>query len=156
MDSFDTKILQIVQENNRYTAEELSQKVGLSPTACQRRLKQLRDNGTILKDISVVSPKAVGRQFTMIVEVSLEREHITNLEAFKKSMRAMPEVMQCYYVTGQADFILVLTAESMEDYVEFTNRFFVENPNVRRFHTSVVMDSVKVGLSIPISTAAGD
>lgn len=150
MDSFDLKLLDLVQKNNRLTAEQLSEKVGLSSTACQKRLKKLRDNGTIAQDISVVNRSAVGRRVTMVVEVTLERERPEFLDQFKKTMLKTPEVMQCYYVTGNADFILILTAKDMKDYEDFTRRFFFQNSNVKRFHTNVVMDDVKVGLSVPL------
>jgi len=150
MDSFDVKLLSLIQQNNRLTAENLSAEVGLSPTACQKRLKKLRDNGTIAADISVLSRNAVGRRITLIVEVTMERERPEFLDQFKKTMLATPEVMQCYYVTGNADFILILTAKDMKDYEDFTRRFFFQNSNVQRFHTNVVMDDVKVGLSVPI------
>lgn len=150
MDSFDLKLLDLVQKNNRLTAEQLSEKVGLSSTACQKRLKKLRDNGTIAQDISVVNRSAVGRRVTMVVEVTLERERPEFLDQFKKTMMKTPEVMQCYYVTGNADFILILTAKDMKDYEDFTRRFFFQNSNVKRFRTNVVMDDVKVGLSVPL------
>jgi len=153
MDEFDATLLDLVQDNCRLTAEELSRQVGLSPSACQRRLNKLRDEGVIERDISVVSPVAVGRQLTMVVEVTLEREHPNIMNDFKRSMAATPEVMQCYYVTGEVDFILVLTARDMRHYEEFTQRFFFENPNIRRFHTMVVMDTVKRGLHVPIADA---
>jgi Lrp/AsnC family leucine-responsive transcriptional regulator len=82
----------------------------------------------------------------MIVDVTLERERPDIMDEFKRSMRATPEVMQCYYVTGDTDFILIVTARDMRHYEAFTNQFFFNNPNVRRFHTSVVMDRVKVRL----------
>ncbi|MEJ2492272.1 MAG: Lrp/AsnC family transcriptional regulator [Desulfuromonadales bacterium] len=150
MDVFDAKLLNLIQQNNRLTTEQLSDAVGLSPTACQRRLKKFRENGTIARDIAVISPDAVGRRMTMIVQVSLEREQPEHLDRFKKSMLETPEVMQCYYVTGSADFILILTAKDMHDYEDFTRRFFFTNVNIQHFETSVVMDHVKVGLSIPI------
>jgi Lrp/AsnC family leucine-responsive transcriptional regulator len=155
MDAFDRKLLALVQENNRLTAEQLGERVGLSPSACQRRLKRLRDTGVIEADIAVVSPEAVGRSLTMIVEVSLEREHPHIIDAFKKSMRATPEVMQCYYVTGEADFIIVLTARDMKSYERFTQQFFFDNPQVRRFRTFVVMDRTKVGLGVPLDDCNG-
>lgn len=150
-DAFDVKLLKIVQYDNRLTAEALSERVGLSPSACQRRLKRLRDEGVIEADISVISPEAVGRQLTMIVEVTLERERPDIMDEFKRSMIATPEVMQCYYVTGDTDFILILTARDMKHYEQFTKRFFFDNPNIRRFHTLVVMDRVKTGLYVPVA-----
>ena len=150
LDGFDAKLLNVVQQNNRLTADELSRQVGLSPSSCQRRIAKLREMGVIEADISVVSPEAVGRQLTMVVEVTLEREHPNIMNDFKRSMAATQEVMQCYYVTGEVDFILVLTARDMRHYEEFTQRFFFDNPNIRRFHTMVVMDTVKRGLKVPI------
>jgi len=151
VDEFDLKLLELVQENSRLTAEQLSETVGLSPTACQKRLKKMRDTGVITKDVSILNREIVGRSLTMIVEVTLERERPEFLDQFKETMLKTPEVMQCYYVTGNADFIVILTAKDMKDYEDFTRRFFFHNSNVKRFHTNVVMDNVKVGLSVPVS-----
>ena len=150
LDEFDIKLLRFVQHNNRLTVDELSGRVGLSPSACQRRLAKLRRSGVIERDIAVVSPIAVGRQLTMVVQVTLERERPDIIDEFKRSMIATPEVMQCYYVTGDVDFILILTARDMPHYEAFTEQFFFANPDVRRFHTMVVMDRVKSSLSVPI------
>lgn len=150
MDEFDVKILELIQRNNRLTADQLSELVNLSPSACQRRIKRLRDDGVIESEIAVLSPKAIGRNLMMVVGVTLEREHPEIIENFKKSMKRMPEVMQCLYVTGDIDFVLLLTAKSMEHYEEFTQQFFFENPHIKRFQTSVVMDRVKMGLSVPV------
>ena len=150
MDAFDAKLLNLIQKNNRLTTEQLSEMVGLSPTACQRRLKRFRSDKIISADISVISPEAVGRRLTMIVQISLEREQPEYLDRFKKAMLAIPEVMQCYYVTGSSDFILILTAKDMKDYEEFTRRVFFNNANIQHFVTNVVIDHVKVGLSIPV------
>lgn len=153
LDAFDLKLLSILQVSTRGTADELAQQVGLSPSACLRRVRRLREAGVIEAEVAVVSPRAVGRELTMVVQVALERERADIIDAFKRAMRATPEVMQCLYVTGDIDFILVVTVPSMEDYEAFTNRFFFQNPNVRRFTTLVVMDRVKVGLAVPIDAA---
>ncbi len=151
LDALDLKLLDLVQENNRISADELSSRVGLSPSACLRRLRRLREERVIEADISVISPEAVGRTLTMVVEVTLERERPDILDDFKRSMRQTPEVMQCYYVTGETDFVLIVTARDMRQYEAFTKTFFFENPHVRRFHTSVVMDRVKTGLKVPLA-----
>ena len=153
LDAFDLKLLSLLQVSTRGTAEELAATVGLSPSACLRRVRRLREAGVIEAEVAVVSPRAVGRELTMVVQVALERERADIIDAFKRAMRATPEVMQCFYVTGEIDFILVVTVPSMEDYEAFTNRFFFQNPNVRRFTTLVVMDRVKVGLAVPIDAA---
>lgn len=152
-DAFDLKLLSILQLSTRGTAEELAQQVGLSPSACLRRVRRLREVGVIEAEVAVLTPRKVGRELTMVVQVALERERADIMDAFKRAMRATPEVMQCFYVTGDIDFILIVTMPSMEEYELFTDRFFFQNPNVRRFTTMVVMDRVKVGLAVPMDAA---
>ncbi len=150
LDSFDIKLLNLVQTDTRRTAQELSEAVGLSPSACLRRLNRLRETGVIEAEIAVVSPAAIGHRLTMVVEVSLERERPDIMSDFKKAMRMTPEVIQCYYVTGEVDFILIVAVKSMSDYETFTNDFLFNNKNIKRFNTLVVMDRVKVSLAVPI------
>ena len=88
------------------------------------------------------------RPFVVLVE--LERESLVQLDAFRKRVRGEPQVQQCYYVTGEADFILICTARDMQDFEALTHRLFFEDSNVRRFRTSVSMERTKVGLSLPI------
>ena len=150
MDSFDTLILDALQHNNRLTAEALSEKVGLSPDACRKRLAKLRSSDVIEQEVAILNPQSMGRGLIMIVEVTLQNERPAELDRFKDKMKAAPEVMQCYYVTGNADFILILSAKDMADYEDFTRRHFFAEENVARFRTSAVMDRVKVGFTMPI------
>jgi Lrp/AsnC family transcriptional regulator, leucine-responsive regulatory protein len=150
LDRIDANILRAVQRNNRLTSDVLGEIVGLSPTACQRRLKRLRAEGVIEADVSIVTPKAVGRSVTMLVLVSLERERADIVDRFKTAIRATPEVMIGFYVTGEADFVLVVTAKDMEDYEQFSRRFFYEIPDIKGFKTMVVMDRVKASFAIPV------
>jgi len=151
LDRADIALLEAVQRNNRLTSEELAQMVHMSPTACQRRLKRLRAEGIIEADVAIVSPKAAGRPVTMIVLVSLERERADIVDRFKSSIRSSRDVMMGYYVTGDADFILIVTARDMESYEQFTRRFFYENPDIKGFKTMVVMDRVKASFAFPIA-----
>ncbi|CAE6939283.1 helix_turn_helix ASNC type [Vibrio sp. B1FIG11] len=150
VDSFDRKILDIVQHSNRATSDTIADQVGLSPAAVQRRLKRMRAQGVIQADISVVNPKAVGQTMTFVVQVTLERERVDLMHNFKKEMTANRSVQQCYYVTGSSDFILIVTSADMEGYDKFTREAFFDNANIKSFQTNVVMDNVKVGLTIPI------
>jgi DNA-binding Lrp family transcriptional regulator len=148
MDDTDLKILRLVQENARLTAETISQDVGLSPPAVQKRLKKLRDSGVIEREIAVLNPARLGREMTIVVEVLLERENRAHLEAFKRKMREAPCVQQCYYTTGEADFLLILTVHGIKEYEEFTQTHFFDESNISRFKTAVVMDRVKVSLDV--------
>ena len=112
MDSLDLRILEILQRDNRTSSERIASVVGLSSTAVQRRIKRLRELGVIIQDTSVVSPDAVGRKLTVIVEVTLSKAPSYGLDAFKQSVRETPEVTQCYLVTGKADFVLIISRKS--------------------------------------------
>lgn len=129
-DRIDARILEIMQKKNRLTSDAISKMAGLSAIACQRRLKRLRSDGVIEADVSIVSPKAVGRPIQMLVLVSLERERSDVVDRFKKAVRSSAEVANGFYVTGDADFVLYVTACSMEDYEQFTRRFFTRTPTL--------------------------
>lgn len=151
MDRFDALLLQALQLDTRLTTEALSERVGLSPDACRKRLAKLRQSGVIEAEIAVLNPARVGRELMLVVEVTLQNERPAELDRFKARMRAAAEVMQCYYVTGNADFILILSARNMADYEAFTRRHFFDPDNVARFRTSAVMDRVKVGFALPVT-----
>lgn len=153
-DRTDARILEIVQKNNRLTSEIIGDMAGLSATACQRRLKRLRSEGIIEADVSIVSPKAVGRPIQMLVLVTLERERSDIIDKFKKAIKSSADVVNGFYVTGDADFVLYITARTMEDYEQFTRRFFYENSDIKGFKTMVIMDRVKAGFAIPIDAPA--
>ena len=102
LDDFDRRLLDALQADNRRTGEELADIVGLSPAACLRRAQRLRDEKVIERDVSILAPEALGRRLTVIVLVTLERESPDVVDAFKRSMRQAPEVMQCYYVIVRA------------------------------------------------------
>ncbi|WFU45263.1 Lrp/AsnC family transcriptional regulator [Bradyrhizobium sp. CB82] len=155
-DRVDARILEIVQKNNRLTSDVMSELAGLSATACQRRLKRLRSDGFIEADVSIVSPRAVGRPIQMLVLVTMERERSDIIDRFKKDIKSSAEVVNGFYVTGDADFILYVTARTMEDYEQFTRRFFYKNPDIKCFKTMVVLDRVKAGFAVPVETPACD
>lgn len=142
-DRFDANLLNVVQENNQLTAEQIAEKVGLSSSACQRRLKRLRAEGLIAADVSLVSSKATGSRVTLIVLVSVEREQADLFASFRTAMRGHPEITQCYYVAGNADFILVVNVGSMEEYGAFAERVFLNDKNIKSFQSYTCMQLVK-------------
>lgn len=150
VDDLNRAILRELQQDARLSSEKLGDRVGISRSAAQRRVQMLRERGVIEKEIAVVAAGQTDHAMTFIVEVELERERIDLLDEFRRSMLQLEDVQQCYYVTGHTDFILVVLAKDMKSYEAFTRRVFVENPNIRRFHTNVVVDQVKVGLSVPL------
>ncbi|MCK1744688.1 Lrp/AsnC family transcriptional regulator [Bradyrhizobium sp. 139] len=155
-DQIDARILEVVQKNNRLTSEVIGEMVGLSATACQRRLKRLRSEGIIEGDVSIVSPKAVGRPIQMLVLVTLERERADIIDKFKKAIKSSAEVVNGFYVTGDADFVVYISARSMDDYEQFTRRFFYQNSDIKGFKTMVILDRVKAGFAVPIDIPSED
>ncbi len=150
MDRFDRAILSILQRNCVTPQREIGEAVGLSAPAVQRRIKRLQERGVIEATIAVLNPTKVGQTVTLLVQVTIESERLDLIDAMKRSFLATSEVQQCYYVTGEVDFVLVITVTTMADYEALTRRLFFENANVKRFHTLVAMERVKVGLSVPI------
>ncbi|WP_344416395.1 Lrp/AsnC family transcriptional regulator [Amycolatopsis minnesotensis] len=150
LDAVDLKILDRLQTDARTIAESIGAEVGLSAAAVQRRIKRLRQCGVIARDVSVLDQRVLGVPMTFVVSVEMERERIDVIHAFREQALADDAVQQCYYVTGQADFILVVVCRDMACFEAFTHRMFFDNPDVRHFTTSVAMDRVKVGLTVPL------
>ena len=99
--------------------------------------------GVIVADVALIAPAVAGNRVTIIVEVSLEHEQLQQRQEFERGVRKLPEVVQCYYVTGNADYVLILNMKSMEEYSQFTDDVFSSNPNIRQFRTTVVMKPIK-------------
>ncbi|MGC0055367.1 Lrp/AsnC family transcriptional regulator [Brucella pituitosa] len=155
LDNFDRQILNLVQENASLTAEQLSESVALSVSAIQRRLKRLRASGVIMRDMALVDPRRVGGPTFYVVALQVERERPELLIELRRWLAGEPHVQQAFYVTGEADFVLVVTAPDTETYDALMTRMVSENPNIRRFTTNVALGLVKRGSAIPIPVDAG-
>ncbi|TPM33309.1 Lrp/AsnC family transcriptional regulator [Mesorhizobium sp. B2-2-2] len=150
LDSFDLAILAVLQKDNTTPQRLIGEAVNLSAPAVQRRIKRMQQTGVIAANVAVIEPAAVGQPITIFVEVELESERTELIDAAKREFLAAPEVQQCYYVTGEADFILAITVADMSAYEALTRRLFFDSNNVRKFRTFVAMDRVKVGLTVPL------
>jgi Lrp/AsnC family transcriptional regulator, leucine-responsive regulatory protein len=155
LDEFDLKLLDAIQRNNRLTAAQLAESVCLSPSAVQRRLHRLRERKVIEAEVAIVSPEKLGQSLTAIVEVTLDTDRPRIVEQFQRAIQTAPEVMQAYYVTGSADYILVITARNMSDYEAFARGFLSKRPHVKYFRTSIVMRRVKWGMTLPLKSDQG-
>ena len=150
LDSFDRRILERYQHDTQIPARAIGAAIGLSTAAIQRRLKRLRQMGVIEREVAEIAPRAVGLPVTCLVGVNLESERASDIERFKRKMSALPEVQQCYYVTGQIDFFLVVLAADMESYEAFTRRELLDEKNVESFTTYVALERVKTGVAVPL------
>ncbi|KZM50118.1 Lrp/AsnC family transcriptional regulator [Labrenzia sp. OB1] len=150
LDDANKTILRLMQQDRRIGLDVMAEECGLSIPSVQRRQKRLKESGIIRQEVAILDAARLDYNMTLIVLVELERESLQQLDMFRRLVRAEPQVQQCYYVTGDADFILICTARDMQDFEELTHRLFFENSNVRRFRTSVTMERTKVGLTLPI------
>jgi Lrp/AsnC family leucine-responsive transcriptional regulator len=150
LDRFDRQLLNLVQEDSSMAAERLAEQVSLSPSAIQRRLKRLREQGVIARDIAVLDPGKVGRPTFFIASLQVERERPELLAQLRTWLAEQEYVQQAFYVTGEADFVLIVTAPDTETYDALMTRLVSANPNVKRFTTNVSLGIVKRGLTIPI------
>ncbi len=143
LDRIDIAILSQLQENNRIANQTLAAEVGLSPPACLQRVKRLRDSGIILKEVAVLDPQLAGHGLQLIVSVEMERDRRDIYRAFSEALLEAKEVTQCYQVTGEVDFILLVSVRDIRAYEKFIDRVLHSNVNIRKFHTSISVRTVK-------------
>jgi Lrp/AsnC family transcriptional regulator, leucine-responsive regulatory protein len=151
LDAFDLAILNILQRDNSTPQRVIGDAVNLSAPAVQRRIRRMEETGVIQANVAIVDPAQVGQPITIFVEVEVISETAALIDAAKREFASVPEVQQCYYVTGEADFVLVIVVPTMGAYEALTRRLFFGNNNVKRFRTFVAMDRVKVGLAVPLA-----
>ena len=149
LDEFDRAILACLQEDSGRPLRLVAEDVHLYPAAVHRRVRRMDKDGVIDATVAVVDAARVGRPITVIVEVNVESERLDLLNSVKRRFGQDPDVQQCYYVTGEADFVLVVNVASMTNYEALTRRLFFGNGNVRRFRSLIVMDRIKARLSVP-------
>lgn len=153
-DEFDLAILEVLQENGAMPHREIGERVNLSAASVHRRIRRLEDEKFIIGNVAVVDPAMVGRPIAIVVEVHIESERLHLLDETRRRFRDHPDVQQCYYVTGEADFVLIVNVASMSHYDALTRELFLGNPNVKRFRSLIVMNKVKVGLGTPVRPLA--
>ena len=149
-DSFDLAILRILQEDCAKPQREIGEAVNLSTASVQRRIKRMEADGIICAQAARIEPKTVGLPLTIIVEVELKEETAGRIDEIKRSFKEAPEIQQCYYVTGEIDFILIVIVGDMSEYEDLTQRIFFPNENIRKFQTFVTMDRTKSSWSLNI------
>lgn len=149
LDRTDRRILNFLQQDSRISNQALAEKVGLSPPACLRRVRRLRE-GVIMAEVALINPRLVGRYINVIVEVEMVRDQLDIYDAFKRKMDTIPEVTQCYQVTGEVDFMLILMVEDMESYERFTRQYLSTDANLSKFRTLISLRRDKFSTAIPL------
>ncbi len=151
LDRTDRKILNLLQENNLLTNLELAERVNLSPPPCLRRVKRLRELGIITHDVSIVDPLKVGHGLVVFVNITLEKQRDDLLANFERKMHEHAEVLQCYFVSGDTDYLLIMHVEDMQHYNVFSRRVFACEPNIKMFRSSFCLNRVKYSTKIELA-----
>ena len=150
LDNIDRNILRQLQSDSRLSNVQLADIIGLSPPACLKRVKRLTDEGFIARQVTLLEPSKLGPMLHMVVEVFMERDHKHLFQAFVKRVQAAQEVKQCYQVTGEVDFVLVVMARDMVAYESLCDRLLYSDPNVRKFRTLISMKRDKFETAIEL------
>jgi len=150
LDAIDRKILALLQQDNQITNLALADRVGLSPPPCLRRVRRLRELGVIERDVALVDPMKVGQDIIAFVGVELDRQREDVLTSFERKISAEPQVQQCYFVSGEIDYLLLVTCPNMESYNAFARRVLANEHNIKRFRTSFCLSRVKYATAIPL------
>jgi len=146
LDEIDIKLLNILQVNSRITIRELSEKLHLSTTPIHERIKKLEKSGYIKQYLTLLDPKLLGRRLIVYISVSLNSHTKEAIEEFEKEMNKLDEIMECYYISGNYDFLLKVCCKDMEDYHNFVTARFSVIKNITQFYSSFVMAETKVKL----------
>ncbi len=149
-DAFDLAILEILQNDCTLPHRLIGERVNLSTASVQRRIRRMERDGVIENQSAQIDPRAVGLPLTIIVEVELKSEAAGRTDEIKKAFREAPEIQQCYYVTGEVDFVLIVLIGDMAEYEELTQRLFFSNDNIEKFRTFVAMDRTKASMRLSI------
>lgn len=148
LDRIDRHILMQLQKNNRTPNIELADIVGLSAPACLKRIKRLRDNNVIISDVAIINPELAGNKLTLVVSVEMERDRADIYNIFRQSILKASEVTQCYQISGSYDFMLIIVVKDIPAYEHFVERVLRTDLNIRKFHTSVSLRTVKFSTEI--------
>lgn len=154
LDPIDKRILAELQRNGRISNVDLATAVGLSPSPCLRRVRDMERAGVIDRYAAILDQGAAGYALSIFVQVTLERQIETALEAFERIIAGRPEVMECYLMTGDADYLLRIVVPDVAAYEEFLKNHLTRVPGVSSIKSSFALNRVKYETALPLDTAA--
>lgn len=149
LDKTDLKILQVLQNNGRLTNVELSERVALSPSPCLRRLKQLEDAGIIRQYAALLSPVAVQLGLQAFIRVSIDKASESR-EQFSNAVQSWPEVLSCFALTGETDYLLHTLFPNMNAFSHFVLDTLLSHPGVQDAKSSFVLKEIKNTTALPL------
>jgi Lrp/AsnC family leucine-responsive transcriptional regulator len=154
LDSIDWQILGLLQSDARMSNVELAKAVGLSPSPCLNRVRALEEAGYISRYVTLLDALRVGLKVSVFIQVTLERQVETALERFENAIRSRPEVMECYLMTGDADYLIRVVVADIQQLEEFILKFLTKLPGVGTIKSSFALKQVKYQTALPLPVSA--
>ena len=149
LETKDRQLLAELQIDSRLTMQELAGRIGMSTSACWRRVKALEADGVISRYAVIVDPKKAGFGLSSMVHVSLARHEQKNVDNFVREVSRHPEVLECFATSGEADFHLRVVVEDMDAYNAFLDDFIFKLPGVSQVRSNIVLKEIKADTALP-------
>lgn len=150
LDKINRQILNELQEDSSITNAELAERLNLPTTTVFDRVKKLESNGIISKRVAIVNPEKLGKETIAFVSLSLSGHSAKNVQKFWESIESLPEVLECYHISGENDFILKVIVENIRTYETFLLEKLTAIENIGKIKTSFVMSTIKFQTKIPV------
>lgn len=150
LDETDRRILREIQRAPDLTMRDLADRVGLSHTPCWRRLRRLEEAGVISEKRHVVDPKAAGFHVTVFCFVKIKEHRREKLREFEAAARKVPEIIQCFSISGEYDYVLQVIAHGVDEYEQTVKDSIIELPNILSINTSFTLNRIKSTLLVPV------
>jgi Lrp/AsnC family transcriptional regulator len=151
LDEFDKKILDRLQRDSTIAVAELAEQVGLSQSTCWRRINLLEQAGIIRSRVALLDAKALGLEVTVFANIKLSAHGRRSLSEFEEAISQCPEVVECYTMSGEMDFLLRIVARDIEAYERFLRETLLQMPSVQEVHSHIALSQVKHTTMLPLT-----
>ena len=153
LDEFDKKILDRLQNDSTVAVAELAEQVGLSQSTCWRRINLLEQAGVIRGRVALLDPKALGIEVTVFANIKLSAHGRRSLNEFEEAIAQHPEVVECYTMSGEMDFLLRIVTRDIEAYERFLRETLLQMPSVQEVHSHIALSQVTHTTALPLAAA---
>ncbi len=150
LDEVDKRILNLLQTDATLPLKTIAEQVHASVATCQRRITAMTQSGVIAKQVAIIDPTMLGYDVSVFVWIEMVRQNNATQAGFERLMNRLPQVINCYEISGDYDFLVLIHAKNMADYHRFTRNHFTYENNVSRFHSQFVMNFAKLGTKIEL------
>jgi Lrp/AsnC family transcriptional regulator len=150
VDATDAKILRTIQSHPELSIVDLAEKVGLSHTPCWRRLRRLESEGFIVRRAVILDPRKLGFTVDVYAYIKIGKHDETALDQFEEQVLGHPEIVECFSMSGESDYVMRILAKSIEDYERFLKKVLLHLPGVASINSSFALKSIKLTTDVPL------